>query len=114
MMYKIDADFIEMHIATPYYGTELHEIAKAEGLIDTLDDEGIKPTQGLIDDFLDSFVIHWKINDEGRNFWEMVHGHYRVTNFTGYSWNERYSAVVHSTVDIRGFRIVGLPGNDSP
>ena len=34
MMYKIDADFIEMHIATPYYGTELHEIAKAEGLID--------------------------------------------------------------------------------
>ena len=33
MMYKIDADFIEIHIATPYYGTELHKIAKAEGLI---------------------------------------------------------------------------------
>ena len=34
MMYKIDADFIEMHLATPYYGTELHNIAKSEGLID--------------------------------------------------------------------------------
>jgi radical SAM superfamily enzyme YgiQ (UPF0313 family) len=33
MMYKIDADFIEVHIATPYYGTELYEIAKEEQLI---------------------------------------------------------------------------------
>lgn len=33
MMYKIDADFIEVHIATPYYGTKLYDIAKEEGLI---------------------------------------------------------------------------------
>ncbi len=34
MIYKINADFIEIHIAIPYYGTELYNIAKAEGLID--------------------------------------------------------------------------------
>ena len=34
MIYKINADFMEVHIATPYYGTELYEIAKAEGVID--------------------------------------------------------------------------------
>ena len=34
MIYKINADFIEVHIATPYYGTELYNIAKIEGLID--------------------------------------------------------------------------------
>ncbi|MCI5118532.1 MAG: radical SAM protein [Candidatus Electrothrix sp. LOE1_4_5] len=34
MIYKIDADFIEVHIATPYYGTELYEMAKKEELID--------------------------------------------------------------------------------
>ena len=34
MIYKINADFIEVHIATPYYGTELYNIANQEGLID--------------------------------------------------------------------------------
>ncbi len=34
MIYKINADFIEIHIATPYYGTELYNIAIKEGLID--------------------------------------------------------------------------------
>ncbi len=33
LMFKIDADFIELHIAVPYYGTELYKIAKEEGLI---------------------------------------------------------------------------------
>ena len=33
-MFKIDADFIELHIATPFYGTKLYQIAKDEGLID--------------------------------------------------------------------------------
>jgi len=34
LMFKIDADFIELHIATPFYGTKLYQIAKEEGLID--------------------------------------------------------------------------------
>lgn len=34
MIYKINADFIEIHLAIPYYGTELYNIAKTEGLID--------------------------------------------------------------------------------
>jgi len=34
LMFKIDADFIELHIATPFYGTGLYQIAKDEGLID--------------------------------------------------------------------------------
>ena len=34
LMFDIDADFIELHIATPFYGTGLYELAKAEGLID--------------------------------------------------------------------------------
>lgn len=34
LMFAIDADFIELHIATPFYGTGLYEMAKAEGLID--------------------------------------------------------------------------------
>lgn len=34
LMFKIDADFIELHIATPFYGTKLYEAAKSEGLID--------------------------------------------------------------------------------
>ncbi len=34
VIYKINADFIEVHIATPYYGTELYNIAKKEKLID--------------------------------------------------------------------------------
>jgi len=34
LMFKTDADFIELHIATPFYGTKLYEIAKQEGLID--------------------------------------------------------------------------------
>jgi hypothetical protein len=29
----LDNDFLELHIAIPYYGTRLHEMAKAEGLI---------------------------------------------------------------------------------
>lgn len=34
LMFAIDADFIELHIATPFYGTGLYEMAKEEGLID--------------------------------------------------------------------------------
>jgi radical SAM superfamily enzyme YgiQ (UPF0313 family) len=34
LIYDIDADFMEVHIATPYYGTELYEMVKEEGLID--------------------------------------------------------------------------------
>lgn len=34
LIYKINADFIELHIATPFYGTELYEMAREEGLID--------------------------------------------------------------------------------
>ncbi len=34
LIYKINADFIELHIATPFYGTELYQIAKDEDLID--------------------------------------------------------------------------------
>jgi len=33
-IYDIDADFIELHIAVPYYGTELYHIAKAAGVLD--------------------------------------------------------------------------------
>lgn len=32
-MFEIDSDFIELHIAVPYYGTELYDIAKEEGLL---------------------------------------------------------------------------------
>lgn len=34
MIYEIDADFIELHIAVPYYGTELYRIAKEAGVLD--------------------------------------------------------------------------------
>ena len=34
LIFKNDADFIEVHIATPFYGTELYDIAQKEGLID--------------------------------------------------------------------------------
>jgi radical SAM superfamily enzyme YgiQ (UPF0313 family) len=33
MMFEIDADFIELHIAVPYYGTPLYQLAKEAGLI---------------------------------------------------------------------------------
>lgn len=33
LMFKINADFVELHIATPYYGTELYKTAKEAGLI---------------------------------------------------------------------------------
>ena len=33
-VYDIDADFIELHIAVPYYGTELYRIAKEAGVLD--------------------------------------------------------------------------------
>ncbi len=32
-MYKLDCDFVELHIATPFIGTELYEQSKAFGLI---------------------------------------------------------------------------------
>ncbi len=32
-MFEINSDFIELHIAVPYYGTELYNIAKSEGLL---------------------------------------------------------------------------------
>jgi anaerobic magnesium-protoporphyrin IX monomethyl ester cyclase len=32
-IYDIDADFIELHIAVPYYGTELYHIAKQAGVL---------------------------------------------------------------------------------
>src|SRR5262249_37331366 len=32
--YEIDADFIELHIAVPYYGTELYRIAREAGVLD--------------------------------------------------------------------------------
>jgi len=34
MVYEIDADFLELHIAVPYYGTELYRIAKEAGVLD--------------------------------------------------------------------------------
>lgn len=34
LIFKINADFIELHIAAPFYGTELYNLAKKEGLID--------------------------------------------------------------------------------
>ena len=36
-MYQLDTDFVEMHIAIPYYGTELYEIAK---YCDAVDNDG--------------------------------------------------------------------------
>jgi radical SAM superfamily enzyme YgiQ (UPF0313 family) len=33
MIYRIDADYIELHLAIPYYGTELYTVAAADGLI---------------------------------------------------------------------------------
>jgi radical SAM superfamily enzyme YgiQ (UPF0313 family) len=33
MIYRINADFLELHIAIPYYGTKLYELAKQEGLV---------------------------------------------------------------------------------
>lgn len=33
MMFKINADFVEVHIATPYHGTGLYKIAQEENLI---------------------------------------------------------------------------------
>lgn len=32
-IFEINSDFIELHIAVPYYGTELYDIAKEEGLL---------------------------------------------------------------------------------
>ncbi len=32
-IFDLDPDFLELHIAIPYYGTRLHEIAQEEGLI---------------------------------------------------------------------------------
>lgn len=32
-IFDLDPDFLELHIAIPYYGTRLHEIAREEGLI---------------------------------------------------------------------------------
>ena len=34
LIYKINSDFIEIHIAVPYYGTPLYKLAKEEGLIE--------------------------------------------------------------------------------
>ena len=34
MIYQTNPDFIEIHLAVPYYGTPLYELAKDEGLID--------------------------------------------------------------------------------
>ena len=34
MIYQIAADFMELHIATPFYGTELYRMAQASGLIE--------------------------------------------------------------------------------
>ncbi len=33
LMFEIDADYVELHIATPFYGTKLYDMAKADGLI---------------------------------------------------------------------------------
>ncbi|AXN31878.1 B12-binding domain-containing radical SAM protein [Vibrio coralliilyticus] len=33
-IFELDADFIEIHVALPYYGTELYDIASNEGLLD--------------------------------------------------------------------------------
>jgi len=33
LIYQIDSDFIEIHLAVPYYGTPLYDLAKQEGLI---------------------------------------------------------------------------------
>lgn len=33
LIYRINADFLELHIAIPYYGTELYELARNEGLV---------------------------------------------------------------------------------
>jgi hypothetical protein len=32
-MFELDSDFVEIHIATPYYGTELYAVAQKKGLI---------------------------------------------------------------------------------
>ena len=32
-IFEIDSDFIELHIAVPYYGTELYDMVKEEGLL---------------------------------------------------------------------------------
>ena len=34
LIFKLDADFIELHLATPFYGTQLYDIALKEKLID--------------------------------------------------------------------------------
>ena len=34
LIYQTNPDFIEIHLAVPYYGTPLYELAKDEGLID--------------------------------------------------------------------------------
>lgn len=34
LMYKLNTDFVELHIATPFYGTELYNLVKEAGLID--------------------------------------------------------------------------------
>ena len=34
LMFELDSDFVELHLAVPYYGTPLYEMAKKEGLID--------------------------------------------------------------------------------
>ena len=34
LIYQTNPDFIEIHLAVPYYGTPLYELAKEEGLID--------------------------------------------------------------------------------
>ena len=33
-IFELDADFLELHLATPFHGTGLYELAKKEGLID--------------------------------------------------------------------------------
>ena len=34
IIFELNSDFIELHLAVPYYGTPLYELAKKEGLID--------------------------------------------------------------------------------
>lgn len=34
LMFELNTDFVELHLAVPYYGTELYQMAKEKGIID--------------------------------------------------------------------------------
>ena len=75
LIYKLDSDFIEIHLAVPYYGTPLYKLAKEEGLI-----EAAGLAAGKVDTMMpilrnwefDVIVTHNRFTLLNRNAEEMI------------------------------------------